>query len=127
MILHFSITTTKNTAATAKKRTIMGIVAGKVTEVSLQFPSGAQGKHHIQIARGLHQLWPLNPEADFATADETIHWFEDFNVLDPPFELYAYTWNTDANFDHTVNVRVVIQKAIDERAFQQTMRALLAT
>jgi len=107
VIYVYSITTPANTSADARLKTVMPIVRGRITEVGLQFPSGAVGYHHIQIRRQLHQLWPLNPEADFAASDETIHWFEEYDLDQPPFFLDAYTWNLDTVYAHTVTVRIV--------------------
>ena len=107
MIYVYTITTPTNTLASAKLKTILPIAAGRISEVSLQFPSGAVGYHHIQINRGLHQLWPLNPDGDFATSDETIHWFEQYDLAYAPWQVEAYTWNLDTVYDHTVTVRIV--------------------
>ena len=107
MIYVYAITTPANTSAAARLKTVMPIARGRITEVGLQFPSGAVGYHHIQIRRQLHQLWPLNPDADFAASDETIHWFEEYDLDQPPFFLDAYTWNLDTVYAHTVTVRIV--------------------
>ena len=107
MIYVYSITTPANTLASAKLKTVLPLPISKISEVSLQFPSGAVGYHHVQINRGLHQLWPLNPDGDFATSGETVHWFEDYDLDQPPLQLEAYTWNLDTTYDHTVTIRIV--------------------
>lgn len=115
MIYVHPITTPANTAATAKVKTILQLQRGRVIGMQVHFPSGHIGLTHIQLARGLHQFYPTNPEANFSSSGEAIVWVEDFLLDHAPFQLEAYTWNTDDTFEHTITVRVVIE-ALEEKA-----------
>lgn len=126
MIYVHAITTPANTPASAKLKTILPMARGRISEVSLQFPSGARGVHHLQINRGLHQLWPLNPDGDFATSNETPHWFEEYDFDEPPWQLEAYSWNLSQVYDHTVSIRIVTLPLEAKTDLATEVAALLA-
>lgn len=101
-------------------------MAGKITHVDIQFPSGVNALAHIAIAGGLHQAFPTNPDGNFASGNETISWDEDFDLLTGPLSLDAYTWNDDTTYDHTITVRVVMTAASLMANVSSQIKALLA-
>lgn len=108
MMYVFNISTPANTAGTAKKETVLRIAHGIVKHVEIQFPPGPAGLLHLHINDALHQIWPYNTDANFASHNVNIS-FQDFiPVLTAPFEMKAYTWNDDDTFAHTVIIRFVI-------------------
>lgn len=110
MIFIFPITTPANTPATAKQKTILQLAAGTITHVEAQFPPGVNALAHIQITDGLHQLYPTNPEADVATGAETVLWNDSHELKPGSCQLYAYTWNEDDTFQHTITVRIEVRE-----------------
>ncbi len=108
MIYRFGITTPANTASTAKKETRLKIASGIVHQIDIRFPPGPQGLLHIHINDALHQVWPINPDEDFAAAGEVISFREFIPILTEPYELQAFTWNEDDTHEHLVIVRLGI-------------------
>lgn len=125
MIFIFAIDTPVSTLPTNKLRTTLQLAAGKITEVSIAFPPGPDGLAHIAISQGLHQLWPTNPEADFATSEETIIFAEDIDIGVDTSALTAYTWNYDDTYDHTITVRIVVATPAEQTSWLQEAKQLL--
>jgi hypothetical protein len=112
----FAISTPANTAETAKVKTVLQLTRGHISQIQVHFPSGHIGLTHIQLTRGLHQFYPTNPEANFSSSGEAIVFAEDFDLAVDPFQLEAYTWNTDDTYDHTITVRVLIEPLEEKRS-----------
>lgn len=108
MLFVFNISTPANTAATAKVKTILKVAYGIVHRVEIQFPPGPAGLLHLQIRDALHQVWPFNSDADFASHNVNISFREFIPVLVEPFEFQAYTWNLDDTYAHSVIIRLGI-------------------
>jgi hypothetical protein len=125
MIFVFPITTVANTLEASKQKTILQLPRGHITGMQVHFPSGHIGLTHIQLARGLHQLFPTNPEANFSSSGEAIVWKEDIKLDTPPYQLEAYTWNLDDTYDHTITVRVEMELLSGEISSIEELVALL--
>lgn len=108
MLFVYNITTNASVAATNKKLTILKLTHGIITQLDVQFPPGPNGYLHLQITDGLHQVFPLNPEGDFASSFVNISFREYLPLLSVPYELQAYTWNLDDTYAHLVIVRIGI-------------------
>lgn len=108
MIFRFGITTSANTASTSKQRTDLKLAHGIVTQIDVQFPPGPQGLLHLQITDSLHQIWPFNPNEDFASDFVNISFREFIPVITEPYEFQAYTWNEDDTYDHYLIIRIGI-------------------
>ena len=108
MIYRFVITTPANTAATNKQKTILKVAYGIVHHVNIQFPQGPSGLLHLHINDALHQVWPFNPDGDFASHNVDINFREFIPMLTEPYAFQAYTWNTDDTYDHLVIIRLGI-------------------
>lgn len=108
MIYVFNISTPANTAENAKQETELKIAYGVISHVDIQFPPGPVGLLHLQVRDALFQLWPINPDADFASNNVNISFREFIPVLTEPFLLKASTWNEDDTHSHRVILRVNI-------------------
>lgn len=109
MIYVFDFTTPKNTSSDAKQKTILALQGGIIYRIQIRFPPGPSHLLHLKINRGLHQVLPNNPEADFADDDAIIVFDDQYVLPTPPYHLEAYTWNTDTVYDH----RVIISIGLD--------------
>lgn len=125
MIYVFPIVTPANTPETAQLKTILQLPRGNITRMMVQFPSGHIGLTHIGLNRGLHQLYPSNPEARFSSSAETITWDEDYPLDTPPLQLEAYTWNADDTYAHTITVRVVMEEPKRQTSLVDEVKSLL--
>ncbi len=109
MIFVYPVLVPANTPEYAPVVQQLGLAAGTISLVMLQFPSGVNALAHITLSNGLHQLFPTNQDGDFATGAETIVWDESEDLTQPPFGLTAIAWNEDTVYDHTITVRIVMQ------------------
>ena len=106
MIYSYDITTPANTPESAPIVTLCRLPRGRAANVDVLFPPGCAGLAHIQIYRGLHQLWPGNAGASIVGDGITVSWVEDYMMLDEPLTLVAFTWNIDDTYPHTITLRV---------------------
>ena len=108
MFYRFSISTDNTFTVTNKKKTLLPVAQGIITQLDVQFPPGPQGLLHLQIRYSLHQVFPFNTDESFASDSVNITFREHIPILYEPFELQAYTWNEDETFDHMVIIRIGI-------------------
>lgn len=110
MIYVFPITIPKNTPQSTPLNTTLELSPGRITQVHVQYPSGVVALAHIQIFHTGFQVFPTNPDGSFATSDETITWDDDVLLDKGVYSLLAVAWNTDASFDHTITVRIIMER-----------------
>lgn len=120
MIYETRLTIPKNTPATAPVSATMQIHPGLVKQVEITFPPGPAGLAHVYVYYWEHQLWPSNPDSDFAGDDVHLVFPEDIEIVDPPFEFTLYGYNLDDTFPHTPIFRVTMVP------FDKDIRSLLA-
>jgi hypothetical protein len=125
MIFVFPVTIPKNTPPAAPVLQTLQLTAGTITHMEIQYPSGVLALAHCQIKAGLHQLFPSNPEASFATSSETIDWSEEIAVDQPPYQLTFVGWNADTAYDHTLTVRVEMAPPTAANTLAAEVAALL--
>lgn len=106
MLFRFGITTPANTAESNKKKTLLKVSYGIVSQIDIQFPPGPTGLLHLHINNALHQVWPFNTGEDFASHNVNISFRDFIPVLVEPYEFQAFTWNTDDTFNHLVIIRI---------------------
>jgi len=84
------------------------VTAGLLHRVEVEFPSGCAGLAHLVIIRWGSQLFPTNPQGNFASDGRAIA-FDDYYMLEAaPYLLRLRGWNDDDSYSHTVTVRVGI-------------------
>lgn len=120
MIYRLGITTPANTPEADKQRTNLKLTAGTIHQIDILFPPGPSGLLHVQINRGLSQIWPSNPDESFAADNNVISFNENYEILQEPVQIEVYTWNLDDTYDHQVIVRIGLlrKKSILQRILQ---------
>lgn len=108
MIYSFSISTPANTAATAKKRTVLPLRRGIIHQIDVLFPPGPAGLLHLGINRAETQFFPYNADGDFSSDNDSFSFREHIPLLAAPYQLEAYTYNLDTVYDHLVIIRLGI-------------------
>jgi len=108
MIYRFGITTT--TAYTKENPLITPLLLtrGVVHQLDVVFPPGPRGTLHLTINDALHQVWPTNPDEEFASDADKISYREHYELEAEPYDLQAYTWLEDATYQHSCIVRIGI-------------------
>ena len=125
MFYVFPLTIPASTPETAKLKMILGLTAGTVKRVMVEFPAGHVGLTHLHVNRGLAQVWPTNPDATFKSSNETIEWAEEYTLDTPPYQFEAYTWNDDDTYEHTITVRLELEPRAVVKSLVEEVKALL--
>ena len=106
MIYTANITTVKNTAKTALKKTVIRVTKGLVYKVEFFYPAGSSGLLGLAVFDGLYQVWPSSVGEFFISDDETIRFDDLYLKESAPYEFQCYTFNVDDTYDHLVGVRI---------------------
>lgn len=106
MIYTANITTVKNTAKTALKKTTIRVTKGLVYKVEFYFPPGSAGLMGLAVFDGLYQVWPSSVGEFFLGNDLTISFDDLYLKESAPFEFQCYTYNTDDTNNHLVIPRI---------------------
>lgn len=93
-----------NTAKTDPLELVADLTHGIITRVMVGFPRGAAGLAHVRILRGGHQVWPTNPEEDFAWDNFVFNFEENYELYDQPYQLTIQGYNLDECYPHEVMV-----------------------
>ncbi len=125
MLYTFAITIPPNTLEPIIPTAVMALTAGTVTRVLIDFPAGQIGLTHLRIRRGLYQVWPSNPEANFSSSNDTIDWNDEYDLTDAPFQFEAYAWNLDDTYSHTITVHFAVEPATQEQSVIDQIKQLV--
>lgn len=98
----YAVTSPKLTLRSAPTTRTVGLPAGIVAFVGVQFPTGCGGLVHARILRGAHQVWPTDLDEDIASDGRVIPFTERYPLLEAPHELRLEVWNEDDTYQHTV-------------------------
>jgi len=111
MIYVFDFETAGEGAYTAdnKLKTVLPLEKGLTYKLDIVFPPGPAHLLHVQIRDAIHPVWPTNADADFAGDNETITFEDEYPILEPPYQLEAWTWNLDDTHNHRVIIRIGIK------------------
>lgn len=110
MIFSTTITVPSGTVKDSPEIKRLKIVKGIITQINILFPPGCAHEVCITFNRGLHQIYPTNPDGYFIgdgvnIAGEVFH-----HVKVAPFEVQIYGWSPSANYDHTIHVYLWIKQ-----------------
>ena len=111
MLFKYSITTAANTPSTNKKKTVLKLLRGKITQVIVVFPPGPSGLLHLQIFRSTRQLYPINEDGDLSGDNIRFVFPDDYFLIAEPYQLEAYTWNEDDTFSHTLEIYISLSRS----------------
>ena len=108
MIFVHNISTLANTPQTDPQETLLPLGLGIIHRVDVGFPPGALGQVHVVIDRDGRQLYPSNPQGNWAWNDIYLQHPDFFPLEVEPFAVVARTWNDDTSFDHAVTLQFLI-------------------
>lgn len=100
-----------NTTKASPKKQDVKLTHGVIHRIEIGFPRGCAGLAHLGIRRGLHQVWPTNPQGSFNTDGYTIPINEYYELVTEPYILTLVGWNLDDTYPHTLEVRFGILSA----------------
>ncbi len=125
MFYEFAVTVPKNTAASSPILAHAYLDPGVVTRVSVQFPHGCFGLVHAAVRRGVHQVWPSNPDGSITANNESVTWDEQHPLDEEPYRLTLVAWSDDDTFSHTVTFRFAVLPAARADEQRAALNALL--
>lgn len=108
MIFLHNVSTPAGTLESAPQETELGLGYGILHRLDVAFPAGPQGLLHVAIDRDGRQLYPSNPQGNFAWDDEYIPNPVWFSLEHEPFAVVARTWNDDDELAHQVTLQFLI-------------------
>lgn len=126
MLFSFTVSTPANTLQAAPQRTVLPLDLGTIVQVEIGFPPGPQGLLHAVILRGQNQVWPTNPQGDFAWDEQVFSWPEDYPLDAEPLELTLVTWNLDDTYAHSVLVQLDLQRPEEPAAVTGLLASIKA-
>lgn len=107
MFYRYSLLVPLSTPVTAPVTTTMYLSHGIVHHVEVGFPPGCAGLVHAAVFRFEHQVWPSNPDHDFAWDDYNIVVRnESFGLVSRPYTLTLRAWSEDDSYAHTIVCRI---------------------
>lgn len=106
-----SFTIPANTTKASPEQQDIKLTHGVIHRIEVGFPRGCAGLAHLQIKRGLHQVWPTNPQGSFNTDGYIIPINEFYQLVTEPYILTLVGWNLDDTYPHTLEVRFGILSA----------------
>ncbi len=116
MRFEFALDVPANTLETAPAELECPLTHGVITGVRLFYPPESSGLVHARVRRGLHQVWPLNPEGAFLAHPQEDTWGEYEELLDQPLGVTLQAWNDDDTYPHTIYLAInMLPQAVAER------------
>lgn len=105
MFYDFTITVAPTDTAASPKEQTLQLEKGIIHRVEVQFPIGTRALVHCQIRKALHQVWPKNPDGNFASDGYTIAW-DDYEPLETaPYQLKVVLWSTADTYSYDIVLR----------------------
>jgi len=124
----FSFTVPANTTKASPYQEHIKLTHGIIHRVELGFPGGCAGEVHCVIKRGLHQVWPTNPDGSLNADKFTIVFNEFYPLLHRPYILTLQGWSPGTTYPHTIELRFGIlppEVLMPEETFIQAFKKLL--
>lgn len=108
MFYDFAVTVLAGTTKAVPKEQELKLVHGFVHRIEVDFPYGCRGYVSVVIYHREHQVWPTNPDRVFSAEGYTVPVREHYDLTVKPHNLLVRAWSPDADYDHTITVRVGI-------------------
>jgi len=98
----FDVEIPANTSEANKLKIVKTVNYGIIRKVGIYFRGGCADNAHVKIFRFEQQIFPTNLEGSYAFDNYAVEFEEYFPILEKPYELIIYAWNTDPNHLHTI-------------------------
>lgn len=125
MFYRYSLLVPPATPATTPVIATMHLCHGIIHQVEVAFPQGCAALVHAAIFRFEHQVWPANPDHDFAWDDWTVVVRnEAFGLVTRPYALTLRAWSEDDSYSHTIVCRLGLRSPYPHRPGSWVSRLL---
>ena len=109
MIFEYTLTITAAQTEAVPASQVMKLTKGIVHKLEIVGDGGEHNLVFVVIRRGLHQVWPTNPDGQLHPGFFPISYPVWQPLDEAPFEMVVEGWAPDTTYDHTVTVRLGIQ------------------
>jgi hypothetical protein len=106
MLYDFGITVPAGTAENAPIEATLKLTAGLIFYLSVEFPPGCRGYVYAVVKHGGHQLYPTNPQGALNAENFTVQAWDFYPLKEAPYTLKVLGWSPEADYQHTLTVRV---------------------
>jgi hypothetical protein len=106
MIYEYNLTIPANTPASDPAYLEMPLGPGIIHKLEVEFPLGCNKAVLVALLRGLHQIWPTNPDGALSANAYTISYPEYQPLEEAPFQVEAYGWSPGTAYSHTITIRI---------------------
>ena len=102
---HYSYTKifTAGTTKSEQEELEMPCHWGILTDVTITFPAGCHGVTHVHVDESLHQIFPTNPDEDYALDDHTLLIEDEYELLPATRKIYLRGYNL-GTYEHKISV-----------------------
>jgi len=109
LFYEFELTVPANTAQNAPAELECLLTVGIISKVGVYMLVGTHWLCHAVITEGGYQVYPSNPDGDFASNGEPIEFEEHYTVKKGHTLFKLKGWNEDDTNEHKVRVRISVQ------------------
>lgn len=110
MIFEYDLTVPASTSESSPVSVEMDLAYGVVHRLEVFFPPGCHNLVKVIIRRGVHQVWPTNPDGRLKADAFTISYPVWHEMFDRPYRLIADGWSDDTVYPHSITVRLGMQR-----------------
>ena len=110
MIFEHTLTIDAGRTQAAPASTEMKLTKGIIHKVEITGDGGEHNLVFVVIRRGLHQVWPTNPDGQLHPGFFPISYPVWQPLEEEPYIMVIEGWAPDTTYNHTVTVRLGIQR-----------------
>lgn len=108
MVYEFDIIVKADNTITNPKVEHLKLTAGIIHRYEVYFPPGCVNLVRVGINRGLHQVWPTNPDGRHKGDGVTLSYREHYDLTKGPHIITIRAYSIDCTEPHTITVRFAI-------------------
>lgn len=125
MLFTFEITIPASTPLNAPKIVVFPLTKGLIHQLDVYFPPGNAAEAYITINRGVHQIFPTNPDG-YLKGNDVLLSGDVFHYLgEAPYEVELRGYSPNATYDHTVYVSIWVKHPWQISPFSDEMFNLI--
>jgi len=120
MLYDFPLTIPADTKANAPVEQDVRLTHGVITRLEVEFHPGCNGMVYAYVRRGLHQLFPINPDGKARTDGGVVGASTYIELFYPPYELTLGGYSPGTAYDHELIYRLELTpREVAERSKTQ--------
>jgi hypothetical protein len=106
VLYDFALTIPADTSPSAPVEVDVNLTNGVITRLEVEFHPGCNGMVYAYIRKGLHQLFPINPDGKARTDGGVVSAATYIELFYPPYELTLGGYSPGTAYDHEIIFRL---------------------